>query len=160
MKIYHRRKRNGGPSGRQYCREIGDEVTALVARQELDIADRCGRKNFSTTFSPDAVLNCAAYTNVDGAETEKRGVRRQMRQVSRTLPRLPRGRFGICDGLDRLCFRRAKIAAFTPSGTLPSRDGVYATDEILRRDTRAEHLCPLDHRPFRDGSLAGAGRIS
>lgn len=53
-----------------YCRSIDDEVLALT-RQELDISDReavfetFGRANF------DAVLNCAAYTDVDGAETNK-----------------------------------------------------------------------------------------
>jgi dTDP-4-dehydrorhamnose reductase len=53
-----------------HCRSIGDEVVALT-RQGLDISDRAAvfetfeRENF------DAVLNCAAYTNVDGAETNK-----------------------------------------------------------------------------------------
>ena len=53
-----------------YCRSIGDEVVALT-RQELDISDKqsvfdtFGREKF------DAVLNCAAYTDVDGAETNR-----------------------------------------------------------------------------------------
>jgi len=53
-----------------HCRTIGDEVVAMP-RQELDISDRAAvfeafeRENF------DAVLNCAAYTNVDGGETNK-----------------------------------------------------------------------------------------
>jgi dTDP-4-dehydrorhamnose reductase len=52
----------------EYCRAIGDEIIALT-RQELDISDKnivfetFGREKF------DAVLNCAAYTDVDGAET-------------------------------------------------------------------------------------------
>ena len=53
-----------------YCRSIGDEVAALT-RQELDIADT---KQVEATFSrekPDAVINCAAYTDVDGAETNR-----------------------------------------------------------------------------------------
>jgi dTDP-4-dehydrorhamnose reductase len=51
-----------------YCRSIGDEVVALT-RRELDISNKeavfetFGREKF------DAVLNCAAYTDVDGAET-------------------------------------------------------------------------------------------
>jgi dTDP-4-dehydrorhamnose reductase len=53
-----------------HCRSIGDGVVAL-SREELDISKRetvfeiFERENF------DAVLNCAAYTNVDGAETNK-----------------------------------------------------------------------------------------
>ncbi len=52
----------------KHCESIGDKVIAL-ARQELDIADK------DTTFKVfrrenfDAVINCAAYTDVDGAET-------------------------------------------------------------------------------------------
>ncbi|MGC2234645.1 MAG: dTDP-4-dehydrorhamnose reductase [Pyrinomonadaceae bacterium] len=52
----------------EHCRAIGDEVVALT-RQELDISNKeavfetFGREKF------DAVLNCAAYTDVDGAET-------------------------------------------------------------------------------------------
>lgn len=52
----------------EYCREIGDEVVALT-RQELNISDKdavfdvFGREKF------DAVINCAAFTDVDGSET-------------------------------------------------------------------------------------------
>ncbi len=51
-----------------YCESIGDKVVAYT-RQQLDIADKekvyevFRRENF------DAVINCAAYTDVDGAET-------------------------------------------------------------------------------------------
>lgn len=53
-----------------YCQSIGDEVLAKT-RQELDISTQeevfelFERENF------EAVLNCAAYTNVDGAETNR-----------------------------------------------------------------------------------------
>lgn len=53
----------------KYCRSIGDEVLAAT-RQELDIADRDAVNSFFEAHRPEAVLNCAAYTNVDGAETE------------------------------------------------------------------------------------------
>lgn len=54
----------------EYCRSIGDEVVAL-SREELDIADREAVMSAVRTFRPDAVINCAAYTDVDKAETEK-----------------------------------------------------------------------------------------
>lgn len=54
----------------EYCRSIGDEVTAL-SRQELDISDRSAVNGIFERSSPDIVLNCAAYTDVDGAETNE-----------------------------------------------------------------------------------------
>lgn len=52
----------------EYCRSIGDDVTAY-SRQELDIADINAVRRVFTETRPEIVLNCAAYTNVDGAET-------------------------------------------------------------------------------------------
>jgi len=54
----------------EYCRSIGDEVVALT-RQELDIADREAVFETFEREKFDAVLNCAAYTEVDGAETNE-----------------------------------------------------------------------------------------
>ena len=51
-----------------HCRESGDDVTA-VAHAEMDIADADAVAKVFADVRPDAVLNCAAYTNVDGAET-------------------------------------------------------------------------------------------
>jgi dTDP-4-dehydrorhamnose reductase len=51
-----------------HCRTIGDDVVA-VTRQELDISDRAKTFALFERERPDAVLNCAAYTDVDGAET-------------------------------------------------------------------------------------------
>ena len=53
-----------------HCSQIGDEVTAL-SHSEMDIADHNAVKNALHSIEPEAVLNCAAYTNVDGAETAK-----------------------------------------------------------------------------------------
>jgi dTDP-4-dehydrorhamnose reductase len=54
----------------EYCRSVGDDVSAL-SRGELDIANIQSVEAVLTELRPDAVLNCAAYTNVDGAETDK-----------------------------------------------------------------------------------------
>ena len=51
-----------------YCQSIGDTIVALT-RQELDISDKQTVLNRFETEKPQAVLNCAAYTDVDGAET-------------------------------------------------------------------------------------------
>jgi dTDP-4-dehydrorhamnose reductase len=48
---------------------LDHDVTAL-ARADLDIADPAAVSAAITAASPDVVVNCAAYTNVDGAETD------------------------------------------------------------------------------------------
>jgi dTDP-4-dehydrorhamnose reductase len=53
-----------------YCRVIGDEVVGFT-RQELDISDRQVVREVFERENFDAVINCAAYTNVDGAETNR-----------------------------------------------------------------------------------------
>jgi dTDP-4-dehydrorhamnose reductase len=52
----------------EHCRKIGDEVFAY-SREQLDIVDREAVSALFERDCPQAVLNCAAYTNVDGAET-------------------------------------------------------------------------------------------
>jgi dTDP-4-dehydrorhamnose reductase len=48
----------------------GHEVTAM-SRRELDITDPAAVAGAIGGARPDVVINCAAYTNVDGAETER-----------------------------------------------------------------------------------------
>ncbi|HSI88162.1 MAG TPA: sugar nucleotide-binding protein, partial [Pyrinomonadaceae bacterium] len=52
----------------EHCRSLGDEVIAL-SRQELDIADEEAVRATLRDLTPQAVINCAAYTDVDGAES-------------------------------------------------------------------------------------------
>jgi dTDP-4-dehydrorhamnose reductase len=52
----------------RYCRDIGDDVIELT-RQELDISNRDAVFEAMTIYRPEAILNCAAYTDVDGAES-------------------------------------------------------------------------------------------
>lgn len=52
----------------KYCESIGDEVVALT-RQELNIADKTAVFDVFRREKFDAVINCAAYTDVDGSET-------------------------------------------------------------------------------------------
>ena len=50
----------------------GHEVTALD-RRELDITDPASIDAAMSEFEPEAVINCAAWSNVDGAEDDERG---------------------------------------------------------------------------------------
>jgi dTDP-4-dehydrorhamnose reductase len=52
----------------EYCKSIDDEVLSFT-RQDLDIADREKVFEAFEREKPDAVLNCAAFTDVDGSET-------------------------------------------------------------------------------------------
>jgi len=54
----------------RYCRSVGDEVLALT-RQELDIGDQLQVFDFFDSQKFDAVINCAAFTDVDGSETNE-----------------------------------------------------------------------------------------
>jgi dTDP-4-dehydrorhamnose reductase len=53
------------------CRARSGEVVAL-AREELDITDGPAVDAAMRTHRPDAVVNCAAWTDVDGAEEHER----------------------------------------------------------------------------------------
>jgi dTDP-4-dehydrorhamnose reductase len=53
-----------------HCTSICDDVLPLT-RQELDISDKNAVFGLFDGEKPDAVLNCAAYTDVDGAEINK-----------------------------------------------------------------------------------------
>ena len=52
-----------------HCRDAGDEVFAFT-RQDLDIGERASVISRLSEIQPDGLINCAAYTNVDGAESE------------------------------------------------------------------------------------------
>ena len=62
----------GGLVGRasvEHCRANGDEVVAC-ARQALDIGDAAQVDRVIQRERPDAVINCAAWTDVDGCESD------------------------------------------------------------------------------------------
>lgn len=53
-----------------YCNSIGDEVIALE-RSRLDIAAYNAVAKAIESFQPKAIINCAAFTDVDRAETDQ-----------------------------------------------------------------------------------------
>ncbi len=55
--------------GRDVMRAAPDAVG--LTREELDVTDAEAVRRVLSDVRPDAIVNCAAYTNVDGAETEE-----------------------------------------------------------------------------------------
>jgi dTDP-4-dehydrorhamnose reductase len=53
----------------KHCRALGDEVLPYD-HQTLDIADRSSVQSTVLSVKPDAVINCAAWTDVDGCESD------------------------------------------------------------------------------------------
>jgi dTDP-4-dehydrorhamnose reductase len=58
----------GGETVR-HCQSIGDEIIA-TRHEDLDIASRESVLDFLEREEPDSVINCAAWTNVDGCESD------------------------------------------------------------------------------------------
>lgn len=58
-----------GQLGLELCRQLGSRATPL-ARPSFDLTDSDGMSVALRKLRPQAVINCAAYTQVDRAETE------------------------------------------------------------------------------------------
>src|SRR5215212_8380882 len=53
----------------EHCRASGDEVSAFD-REGLDVTDERGTREAFSRMHPDTVINCAAWTDVDGCELD------------------------------------------------------------------------------------------
>jgi dTDP-4-dehydrorhamnose reductase len=62
-----------GQLGREIARQREPNEIILAGRKELDITDGSRVSSFMQEIKPDAVIHCAAYTNVDGAESDEDG---------------------------------------------------------------------------------------
>jgi dTDP-4-dehydrorhamnose reductase len=138
----------------EYCRRLGDEVFAL-SHAELDIASCDIVHKTVRSIGPDAVLNCAAYTNVDGAETDTQLAYDANATGVENLA-------AVCKEIDSRFVTISTDYVFdgTKSGFYTQRDtplprGVYAMTkyygEILARNTYARSIV------VRSGWIFGAG---
>ncbi|TVR30120.1 MAG: dTDP-4-dehydrorhamnose reductase [Balneolaceae bacterium] len=61
-----------GQLGEEWCRYLNEIDAEFTSRSssELDITDRALVFETADKYRPDVIINCAAYTNVDQAETE------------------------------------------------------------------------------------------
>jgi dTDP-4-dehydrorhamnose reductase len=60
-----------GMLGRDVVAAAGDHEVVALARADLDITDAAAVRAAIRDARPDAVVNCAAYTDVDGAEADE-----------------------------------------------------------------------------------------
>lgn len=60
----------GGQLGREIARQGGEHELILADRHRLDITDEKAVRDVFQAVRPQAVIHCAAYTNVDRAETD------------------------------------------------------------------------------------------
>lgn len=138
----------------EYCRSIGDDVIALT-RADMDIADAEAVSGSFEKYRPESVLNCAAYTDVDGAESNKETAHNAnavgVANLA-TASRLHDARFVtistdyIFDGLN---------AGFYTQRDTPNPQGVYATTkyygEIMARNTYARSIVVRSGWIYGDG---------
>jgi len=137
-----------------YCHSTGDEVVGST-RQELDISDREAVFEKFERERFDAVLNCAAYTDVDGAETsiEKCFAANAFGVENLALASKKIDSAFVTISTDYV-FDGAKSDFYTQRDT-PNPQGVYAKakleGEILARNAYARSIV------MRSGWIYGAG---
>jgi dTDP-4-dehydrorhamnose reductase len=76
----------GGQLGREFALLLGSDVVAL-GRTELDVADEESVARAFALHRPELVLHCAAWTDVDGAESDPDGAWRANEYGSRHVAR-------------------------------------------------------------------------
>lgn len=64
----------GGQLGRELARQLtqADEEYLALTKADLDITDEAGVEKCIGHYRPDMVINCAAYTHVDGCEEHQK----------------------------------------------------------------------------------------
>jgi dTDP-4-dehydrorhamnose reductase len=79
----------GGQLGGEFALLLGDQAAA-PGHAELDVADQASVERAFALHRPELVLHCAAWTDVDGAESDPEGAWRANEQGSRHVARAAR----------------------------------------------------------------------
>jgi dTDP-4-dehydrorhamnose reductase len=79
----------GGQLGREFALLLGAEAAGL-GRDQLDVADERSVQRAFAAHRPELVLHCAAWTDVDGAESDPDGAWRANEYGSRHVARAAR----------------------------------------------------------------------
>jgi len=136
--------------------EADHEVRGLV-RADLDITDPAAVHSALREFSPDVVLHCAAYTDVDGAE----------RNPDRAFEVNAEGTEQVAVAAKEQGSRLVYVSTdyvFDGKGAMPYREGdatgplsIYGRSK-LEGERRVASACPEDFIIVRTGWLYGHGR--
>ena len=128
----------------------GHDVTPL-ARRELDVRDAAAVRAAIAAARPDAVVNCAAWTDVDGAEADEPAATAiNGAGAGNVAAAAPRGRRVRRPRLDRLRVRRDRARAVRRVG------GDRAGERIRPLQARGRARRRARPRPARTRSCASA----
>lgn len=146
---------SGGQLGSELCRQLGGDAVALDL-PEFDLTDRRNMLGRLEAIAPEAVINAAAYTQVDRAEDEPKLARQINADAVATLAE-------ACRALDCLLVQLSTDYVFggdthraTPYGETdpPSPLGVYGKTKLGGEQHAAG--CPR-HLVVRTSGLFGHG---
>jgi len=134
----------------KHCASIGDEVVALT-RQELDISDQLQVFDYFDGQKFDAVINCAAYTDVDGSEAnEEKCFAANVAGVENLAHASKRNNCGFVTISTDYVFDGKKADFYTQRDT-PNPQGVYAQAKFLGEN--------LAHRAYARTIIVRSGWI-
>ncbi len=68
-------------------RDVSESDVAAPSSKELDITDARAVEKYIGIFQPNVIIHCAAYTNVDGAESDQEACRKVNIEGTRNLVR-------------------------------------------------------------------------
>ncbi len=68
-------------------RDVSESDVATPSSKELDITDARAVEKYIGNFQPNVIIHCAAYTNVDGAESDQEACRKVNVEGTRNLVR-------------------------------------------------------------------------
>lgn len=68
-------------------RDVSESDVAAPSSKELDITDARAVEKYIGNFQPNVIIHCAAYTNVDGAESDQEACRKVNVEGTRNLVR-------------------------------------------------------------------------
>jgi dTDP-4-dehydrorhamnose reductase len=129
----------GGQLGREFALRLGPDAVALGHR-ELDVADEGAVERAFAEHRPELVLHCAAWTDVDGAESDPDGAWRANEQGSRCVARAARGcRAGLVGFSTDYVFAGDDPAGYDEQSPVAPRS-VYGASKLAgERALLAEH---------------------
>ena len=129
----------GGQLGREFALLLGDEAAA-PGRADLDVSDGASVERAVAEHAPELVLHCAAWTNVDGAESDPEGARLANEEGSRNVARAAHAAgAGLVGFSTDYVFAGDDPAGYDESSPVAPRSVYGATKLAGERALLAEH---------------------